>query len=42
MIGYFWLKEDLGKLRSWGFDQNPDYDKYDAGLFGPVKLLVKE
>ena len=42
MIGYFWLKEDLGKMRSWGFDQNPDYDKYDAGLFGPVKLLVKD
>ena len=42
MIGYFWLKEDLGTMRSWGFDQNPDFDKYDAGLFGPVKLLVKE
>ncbi|MEN6324358.1 MAG: glycosyl hydrolase [Proteiniphilum sp.] len=42
MIEYFWLMEDLGKLRSWGFDQNPDYTKYDAGLFGPVKLLVKE
>jgi len=42
MIGDIWLKEDLGKLRSWGWDGTPDFDKYDAGLFGPIKLLVTE
>ncbi|MGN6267374.1 MAG: glycosyl hydrolase [Ginsengibacter sp.] len=40
VIGDFWIKEDLGKLRSWGFTENPDFDKCDAGLFGPVKLLT--
>lgn len=40
MVGNIWLKEDLGQLRTWGWDENPDFDKYDAGLFGPVKLLV--
>jgi hypothetical protein len=40
MVGDIWMKEDLGKLRTWGWDENPDFDKYDAGLFGPVKLLI--
>ena len=40
MIGDMWIKEDIGKLRAWGGDENPDFDKYDAGLFGPVKLLI--
>ena len=40
MVGDSWMKEDLGKLRTWGWDENPDFDKYDAGLFGPIKLLI--
>ncbi|MEN6323627.1 MAG: glycosyl hydrolase [Proteiniphilum sp.] len=40
MVGEIWIKEDLGKLRDWGWDGTPDFDKYDAGLFGPVKLLL--
>jgi hypothetical protein len=40
MIGEIWIKEDLGKLRDWGWDGTPDFDQYDAGLFGPVKLLM--
>ena len=39
-IGDFWIKEDLGNLRTWGFTQHPDFDEYDSGLFGPVKLLL--
>ncbi|MEN6324333.1 MAG: glycosyl hydrolase [Proteiniphilum sp.] len=39
MVDDIWLKEDLGKLRTWGWNENPDFDKYDAGLQGPVKLL---
>ena len=42
MIGEIWIKEDLGKLRDWGWDGTPDFDQYDAGLFGPVKLLIKK
>ncbi len=40
MVGDIWIKEDLGKLRNWGWRGAPDFDKYDAGLFGPVKLLM--
>ena len=40
MVGDIWIKEDLGKIRAWGGSENPDFDKYDAGLFGPVKLLM--
>ena len=42
MVGDIWIKEDMGKLRNWGGEGIPDFDKYDAGLFGPVKLLVKK
>lgn len=38
MINEIWLKEDLGKLRTWGWNENPDFDKYEAGLLGPVML----
>jgi hypothetical protein len=40
MVGDIWIKEDLGKLRTWGWSGAPNFDKYDAGLFGPVKLLI--
>ena len=35
-----WMKEDLGKLRTWGWKGIPDLNQYDAGLFGPVKLIT--
>lgn len=34
-----WMKEDMGKLRTWGWQGIPDLNQYDAGLFGPVKLV---
>ncbi|MDR1939077.1 MAG: hypothetical protein LBQ73_11360, partial [Tannerellaceae bacterium] len=34
-----WMKDDLGKLRTWGWRGAPDFNKYEAGLFGPVKLI---
>jgi len=40
MVGDIWIKEDMGKLRTWGWRGGPDFDKYDAGLFGPIKLLI--
>lgn len=40
MVGDIWIKEDMRKLRTWGWRGGPDFDKYDAGLFGPVKLLI--
>lgn len=35
-----WMKEDMGKLRTWGWKGIPDLNQYDAGLFGPVKLIT--
>jgi hypothetical protein len=37
-----WMKDDLGKLRTWGWQGTPDLRQYDAGLFGPVKLIFTE
>jgi hypothetical protein len=34
-----WMKDDLGKLRTWGWRGTPDLNQCDAGLFGPVKLI---
>ncbi|MGZ3976700.1 MAG: glycosylhydrolase-like jelly roll fold domain-containing protein, partial [Flavisolibacter sp.] len=42
MIEEMRLKEDLGKLRTWGWEGRPGFDQYDAGLFGPVKLKLTE
>jgi len=42
MVNDMWIKEDMHKLRSWGWHGAPDFDQYDAGLFGPVKLLIEK
>lgn len=34
-----WMKEDMGKLRTWGWRGIPDLNQCNAGLFGPVKLI---
>lgn len=34
-----WMKEDMGKLRTWGWKGIPDLNQCNAGLFGPVKLI---
>ncbi len=34
-----WMKDDLKELRTWGWRGTPDLTQYDAGLFGPVKLI---
>ncbi|MDR0725151.1 MAG: hypothetical protein LBF59_03970 [Prevotellaceae bacterium] len=42
IAGKMWMKDDMGKLRTWGWRGTPDLSKCDAGLFGPVKLIFKE
>lgn len=39
MVNEMWMKSDMGALRTWGWVGAPDFNKYDAGLFGPVKLV---
>ncbi|HTE31128.1 MAG TPA: hypothetical protein VK666_12190, partial [Chryseolinea sp.] len=34
------IQDDMGKLRGWGWRDIPDFEQCDAGLFGPVKLIV--
>jgi hypothetical protein len=36
------LNDDLGKLRHWGWRGIPPDSSFDAGLFGPVELMVLE
>jgi hypothetical protein len=39
MVNEMGGKDDLGKLRHWGW-QNPPDSSFEAGLFGPVKINV--
>ena len=42
MVNKMSMQDDLHKLRSWswGFSPGPDLDQYNAGFYGPVKLLI--
>jgi hypothetical protein len=42
IAGKMWMKDDMGKLRTWGWRGTPDLSRCDAGLFGPVKLIFKK
>ena len=35
-----WLKEDLGKVRLWGWKGVPDPNQYEAGFWGPIKWIT--
>lgn len=39
MVNEMGGKDDLGELRHWGW-QNPPDSSFEAGLFGPVKIIV--
>ncbi|MGQ8335539.1 glycosyl hydrolase [Sunxiuqinia sp. A32] len=39
MVNEMWKNEDMGTLRTWGWIGNPDFNKYNAGLFGPITLV---
>jgi hypothetical protein len=42
MVNQMSMQNDMHKLRtwSWGFSPDPDIDQYNAGMSGPVKLLI--
>jgi len=40
MVNRMWLYHDLGQLRTWGWKGTPHFEQYDAGLWGPVKLIT--
>ena len=40
MVNSMGIKDDLGTLRHWGWDGVPDDASFDAGLFGPVKIIL--
>jgi hypothetical protein len=40
MVNQLWVKSDLGLLRSWGWRGAPNFETFDGGLYGPVKLLI--
>ena len=33
-----WMKEDMGKLRTWGWRGIPDLNQCNAGLFGLCQI----
>ncbi|MCD6598553.1 MAG: hypothetical protein J7L04_12740, partial [Bacteroidales bacterium] len=39
MVNEMGGKDDLGELRHWGW-QNPPDSSFEAGLFGPVKIIL--
>jgi hypothetical protein len=38
IVGDMWLKNNMGQLRTWGWKGNPDFEKYDAGMLGPIRI----
>jgi len=42
LVNEMGLKDDLGELRHWGWRGTPPDSCFDAGLFGPVRLFVKD
>jgi hypothetical protein len=40
MVNSMGIKDDLGTLRHWGWDGVPADTCFDAGLFGPVKIII--
>ena len=42
MVNEMGLLDDLGQLRHWGWHGAPPDSCFDAGLFGPVKLLIEK
>jgi hypothetical protein len=40
MVNRLWIIDDLGLLRKWGWHGAPNYEIFDAGLYGPIKLLI--
>ena len=42
MVNEMGLKDDLGQLRLWGWRGTPPPEAFNAGLFGPVRILVKD
>ena len=42
MVNAMGLKDDIGELRHWGWEGTPPDSCFDAGLFGPVRILVEE
>ncbi|MCD4734843.1 MAG: hypothetical protein K8R53_02245, partial [Bacteroidales bacterium] len=36
------LKDDLNELRHWGWTGTPADSAFNAGLFGPVRILIKD
>lgn len=41
MVNEMGLQDDLGQLRHWGWRGTPPDSCFDAGLFGPVRVLVE-
>lgn len=42
MVSELWMRDDMRQLRTWGWTGTPYYDDFDAGLIGPVKLLIAQ
>jgi hypothetical protein len=42
MANQMGLKDDLGQLRHWGWRGTPPDNCFDAGLIGPVKLIIDD
>jgi hypothetical protein len=37
-----WMKDDMNKLRLWQWAAVPDMNMLDAGISGPVRLLISD
>ncbi|MDD3038567.1 MAG: glycosyl hydrolase [Bacteroides sp.] len=40
IINEIWMKDDMQKLRMWGWQGVPNLNLYDSGISGPIKLKL--
>lgn len=40
IINEIWMKDDMRKLRTWGWEGVPNMNLFDSGISGPVKLKL--
>ena len=42
IVNDIWMKDDMKKLRIWGWQGVPDMNQYDSGVLGPIRLLLQD
>jgi len=40
IVNKLWTVSDMGFMRLWSWRNSPELKDFDAGLYGPVKIMI--